>query len=162
MSIAELFSKNILQTKGMIDMTLADFSDADMMFRPVKAAQSCDLADGSSGQRDLRGMVTTCDASVVFPFEDDPRFGKSKASFDDAAFFPNKAELLSRFDQAMDVAAAWVAKLSDADFAKPTPERMQRFAPTVGSVAILLASHPFMHLGQFQVTRRALGKPHLM
>ncbi len=90
------------------------------------------------------------------------RFGKSKASIDDPAFFPNKAELFGRFDQAMDIAAAWVGKLSDADMAKPTPERMQAFVPTVGNVAILLASHPFMHMGQFSVTRRALGKPILM
>ena len=125
MSIAELFSKNILQTKGMIDMTLADFSDADMMFRPAKTANHAIWQMGHLANS-MRGMVTTCDPSVVFPFEDDTRFGKSKASFDDAAFFPNKAELLSRLDQAMDIAAAWVAKLSDADFAKPTPERMQR------------------------------------
>jgi hypothetical protein len=104
-------------------------------------------------------MVATCDPSVAFPFEDDARFGKSKASIDDPAFFPNKAEVLGRFDLAMDTAAAWVAKLSDADLAKPTPERMQRFAPTVASVAMLLASHPLMHLGQVTVTRRALGKP---
>ncbi len=161
MSTANLFSKNILQTKGMIGMTLKDFSDADMMFRPAKTANHAIWQMGHLANS-VRGMVTTCDPSVAFPFEDDPRFGKSKAAFDDAAYFPGKAELLSRFDQAMDIAAAWVAKLTDADFAKPTPEHMQNFAPTVGSVAILLASHPYMHLGQFQVTRRALGKPHLM
>jgi hypothetical protein len=161
MSIAELFSKNILQTKGMIDMTLADFSEADMMFRPAKTANHAIWQVGHLANS-TRGMVTACDPSVAFPYEDDARFGKSKASLDDAAAFPGKAELLGRFDQAMELAAAWVAKLSDADFAKPTPERLQRFAPTVGNVAILLASHPCMHLGQFQVTRRALGKPHLM
>ncbi len=161
MSVAELFSKNILQTKGMINMTLADFSDADMMFRPAKTANHAIWQMGHLANS-TRGMVTTCDPTIAFPFEDDPRFGKSKAAFDDAAFFPKKAELLGRFDQAMDIAAAWAAKLSEADLAKPTPERMQKFAPTVGNVVILLASHPFMHLGQFQVTRRALGKPHLM
>jgi hypothetical protein len=161
MSIAELFSKNIVQTKGMIDMTLADFSDPDMMFRPAKTANHAIWQMGHLANS-TRGLVTTCDPSVAFPFEDDTRFGKSKASFDDAAAFPNKAELLGRFDQAMDIAAAWVAKLSESDFAKPTPERMQKFAPTVGNVAILLASHAYMHIGQFQVTRRALGKPHLM
>jgi hypothetical protein len=161
MSIAELFSKNILQTKGMIDMTLADFSDADMMFRPAKAANHAIWQMGHLINA-TRGMVTTCDPTIKFPFEDDPRFGKSKAAFDDASFFPKKAELLGRFDQAMDIAAAWAAKLTEADLAKPTPEHMQKFAPTVGNVALLLASHPFMHLGQFQVTRRALGKPHLM
>lgn len=161
MSVADLLSKNILQTKGMIAMTLADFSDADMMARPVPAANHAIWQMGHLANS-TRGIVTGCDPSVAFPFEDDPRFGKSKAGFDDAAAFPTKAEVLGRFEQAMEVAAAWAAKLTDADLAKPTPERMQRFAPTVGSAAILLASHPFMHLGQFQVTRRALGKPHLM
>ena len=161
MSVAELFSKNILQTKGMIEMTLKDFSDADMMFRPAKTANHAIWQMGHLANS-VRGMVTACDASVKFPFEDDTRFGKSKASFDDASMFPTKAELISRWNQAMDTAAGWVAKLSDADLAKPTPEFLQSFAPTFGNIAILLASHPYMHLGQFQVSRRALGKPHLM
>src|ERR1700733_7473707 len=116
MSNAELFSKNILQTKGMLDMFLKDFSDADMLFRPAKTANHAIWQMGHLANS-VRGMVTTCDPTVAFPFDDDARFGKSKAAFDDAAFFPNKAELLSRFDQAMDIAAAWVAKLGDADFA---------------------------------------------
>jgi hypothetical protein len=158
MSNAELFSKSILQTKGMIDMFLKDFSDADMLFRPAKTANHAIWQMGHLANS-VRGMVTMCDPNVKFSFEDDTRFGKSKASIDDPAFFPTKAELLTRFDQAMDTAAAWVAKLSDADLAKPTPERMQAFAPTVANLAMLLASHPFMHIGQFTVSRRALGKP---
>src|SRR5437763_4894723 len=141
MSFADLLSKNILQTKSMIDSGLADFSDADMMFRPAKTANHAIWQMGHLANA-TRNMVTTCDSSVAFPFEDDTRFGKSKASFDDAEFFPKKAELLRRWDQAMDIAAAPVAKLSDADLAKPTPERVRHFAPTVGHVAILLASPP--------------------
>lgn len=161
MSIAELLSKNILQAKGMIGSALADFSDADMMFRPAPTANHAIWQMGHLANS-VRGMVTACDPGVAFAFEDDPRFGKSKAAFNDASLFPAKAELLNRWDQAMDTAAAWVATLADADLVRPTPERMQRFAPTVGNVAILLAAHPYMHLGQFQVSRRALGKPHLM
>ena len=66
-------------------------------------------------------MVTSCDPSVALPFEDDPRFGKSKASLDDPAIFPSKSELFGRFDQAMSPAAAWVATLSDADLSKAHP-----------------------------------------
>jgi hypothetical protein len=161
MSTAELLSKNILQTKGMVDMFLKDFSDADMFFRPAKTANHATWQMGHLANS-IRNLVTACEASVAFPFEDDTRFGKSKASIDDPAFFPNKSELIARFDQGMDVAAAWVAKLTDAQLAKPTPERMQSFIPTVANVAILLGSHPFMHLGQFTVMRRALGKPILM
>jgi hypothetical protein len=161
MSNAELFSKNILQTKGMVDLFLNNFSDADMLFRPAKSANHATWQIGHL-TNSTRNMVVACDANVAFGFEDDTRFGKSKASIDDPAFFPSKAEILARFDQAMETAAGWVAKLSDADFAKPTPERMQQFAPTVANVAMLLASHAMMHIGQFSVTRRALGKPHVM
>ncbi|HEY1921949.1 MAG TPA: DinB family protein [Tepidisphaeraceae bacterium] len=161
MSNAEMFSKNILQTRGMLDMFLKDFSDAEMLFRPAKTANHATWQMGHL-VNSVRNMVSACDPSVAFPFEDDARFGKSKASIDDPAFFPKKAELLGRFDQAMDIAAAWIAKLSDAQLAQPTPERMHAFAPTVANLAILLASHPFLHLGQFTVMRRALGKPILM
>ena len=100
MSTADLLSKNILETKSMVESTLKDFSDADMMFRPAKTANHAIWQMGHLANS-VRGMVTTCDPSVAFPFEDDTRFGKSKAAFDDAAFFPNKAELLSRWNQAM-------------------------------------------------------------
>ena len=158
MPIAEILSKSVLQSRGMVDSFLKDFSDADMFFRPAKTANHATWQMGHLANS-VRNMVTTCDPAVAFPFEDDPRFGKSKASIDDPSFFPGKAELLGRFDQAMDTAAAWVAKLSDAELAKPTPERIRAFAPTVGNIAILLGSHPLMHIGQFTVTRRALGKP---
>ena len=160
MSFAELFSKNILQTKGMIDSFLKDFTDAEMMFRPAKSANHAIWQIGHLANS-TRGIVTSCDPACAFPFEDDTRFGKSKASNDDAAFFPSKSEILGRFDVAMETAAAWVAKLTDADMAKPSPERLQNFAPTVGNAAILLASHPLIHIGQFTVMRRALGKPHI-
>ncbi|CAN5476463.1 hypothetical protein BH11PLA2_BH11PLA2_29930 [soil metagenome] len=158
MPSAEMFSKNVLQSKEMIDSFLKDFSDADMLFRPAKTANHAIWQMGHL-TNSVRGMVTKCDPNVAFEFEDDTRFGKSKASIDDPAFFPSKAEILGRFDQAMDTAAAWVSKLSDTEMAKPSPEGMPAFAPTVGDVAFLLASHPLMHIGQFTVTRRALGKP---
>jgi hypothetical protein len=160
-SIAELISKNILQSKGMINMFLGDFSDADMLFRPAKSANHAAWQIGHL-TNSTRNMVFRCDSGVDFGLEDDARFGKSKASIDDPAFFPAKAELMSRFDRAMDTAAAWTAKLTDADLAKPTPEQMQAFAPTLANVAVLLVSHPMMHIGQFTVARRALGKPHVM
>src|ERR1700748_1237124 len=107
MSNAELFSKNILQSKGIVDMFLKDFSDADMLFRPAKTANHAIWQMGHLSNS-VRGMVAACDPSVAFAFEDDTRFGKSKASIDDPAFFPTKAELLARFDGAMTTAAAWV------------------------------------------------------
>ena len=161
MSIAELISKNIQQSRGLVDSFLADFSDADMFFRPATSANHATWQLGHL-TNSTRNMTLACDPAVAFDFEDDARFGKSKAAVDDAAAFPAKADLLARFDRAMETAAAWAARLTDADLMKPTPERMRAFAPTFCSVAVLLASHPMMHLGQFTVARRALGKPHIM
>ena len=158
MSVAELLANNIRQSKGMIDSFLKDFSDEEMLFRPAKGANHATWQMGHLANS-TRGMVTGCDPSVAFAFEDDTRFGKSKAGIDDPAFFPKKKEIIDRFDSAMDVAADWVGKLSDTDMAKLSPERMKQFAPTFGNVAILLGSHPLMHIGQFSVMRRALGKP---
>jgi hypothetical protein len=158
MSVAELLANNIRQSKSMIDSFLKDFSDEEMFFRPAKGANNATWQIGHLANS-TRGMVTGCDQSVAFAFEDDTRFGKSKATIDDPAFFPKKKELIDRFDNAMDAAAEWVGKLSDVDLAKASPERLKQFAPTFGNVAILLGSHPMMHIGQFSVMRRALGKP---
>src|SRR4051812_31166022 len=107
MSVAQLLSKNILQTKSMVESALKDFSDADMMFRPAKSANHAIWQLGHLCNA-TRNMVAACDPSVKFPFEDDARFGKSKAAFDDASAFPSKAELISRWNQAMDASAGWV------------------------------------------------------
>jgi hypothetical protein len=161
MSTTALMAENITRTKGMIDSFLKDFSDSEMFFRPAKGANHATWQMGHLCNSTL-GMVKGCDPTVAFSFEDDSRFGKSKAPIDDAAFFPAKAEIMERFDKAMETAAAWVAKLSDADLAKPSPERLKGFAPTIGNVALLLGAHPLLHIGQFSVMRRALGKPHIM
>ena len=135
----------------------------DMLFRPAKTANHAIWQ---------MGHLANSGAQHGHHLRSERRFFRSKttpdsargteASIERSPFFPMHAELLARFNQAMDTAAAWVAKLSDADLAKPAPQRMQAMAPTVANIAILLASHPFMHMGQFTVTRRALGKPILM
>ena len=36
---------------------------------------------------------------------------------------------------------------------------MAQFAPTLGSLFLLVSNHALMHGGQFSVVRRKLGKP---
>ena len=42
----------------------------------------------------------------------------------------------------------------DKDLDNPGPEEMRQYAPTVGSVLLLLGSHWLMHAGQFVPIRR--------
>ena len=54
---------------------------------------------------------------------------------------------------------AAVEATPEADFDKPGPESMREYAPTIGAVLMLLATHWLMHAGQFVPIRRKLGKP---
>ncbi len=158
MSFAQLLVDNIKMSKMFTENALADFSEQDMLFRPAKGANHAMWQIGHLAISTW-GMLSGCDPTVKSPISDETRFKKDTAGVDDAAKFPKKAEVMKMFGDAMDAAAAWAGKLTEAEMAKPAPERMQKFAPTIGNAALLLASHPMMHLGQYSVARRALGKP---
>ena len=69
MSAAQLLSNNILGSKGMIDSFLKDFfTDAEMYFRPAKAANHATWQMGHLCNATL-GMVKSCSPSVAFPFK---------------------------------------------------------------------------------------------
>jgi hypothetical protein len=158
MSAAQILSDNIKQTKKMVEQQLADFSEEQMLFRPAKGANH---ATWQLGHLVIStwGMLAGCDPKVKPPTAEEKRFGKETAGVDDPAKFPKKAEVIKLFGDMMDAAAAWTSKLSEADMAKPSPEKLRGFVPTVGHVAALFSLHPMMHMGQFTVMRRALGKP---
>ena len=48
-------------------------------------------------------------------------------------------------------------KLSEEDFAKPTPEGTPNFLADIGSVFETAVWHEGLHSGQLSVTRRSLG-----
>ena len=89
--------------------------------------------------------------------------GDARSSIDDPAKFPKKAELLDQLARVRAATVAVVKSMTDADLAVPMQGPMAEFFPTHGHVvANLIPSHLVMHVGQIQVIRRKLGKPHLM
>ncbi len=106
-------------------------------------------------------MVGNCDpkAAIKLPDGFDKKFSKETSSKDDAAFFGTKAQIMDQFAKTRAASIAWVKTLKPADLDKPAPEFLQSFCPTVAHVVALLPNHLSMHLGQFQVLRRKLGKP---
>ena len=89
------------------------------------------------------------------------RYTKETAASDDDSAFDSKEDLLHIHQQQRAGTLAALSKLSDEDLDKATPESMQCYAPTVGSVFSLQGSHWLMHAGQWAVVRRQLGKPPL-
>ena len=81
-----------------------------------------------------------------------------EASKRDSGFL-TKAAYLDLFGKVREATMAAAGKLSDADLDKATTGNMAQHAPNWGSLFILVSNHVLMHIGQFTVVRRKLGKP---
>lgn len=154
--LAEVYMGNL----EMLKMTLADFSEADMLVRPVPAANHAAWQLGHLAAAET-SLVNSCTpgAAPELPAGFADKFKKENSSIDDPKAFATKAQLLDILIKVRTASAAWVKTLTPADMAKPGPERMRHMCPTVGHIASLLPGHVAMHVGQFQVIRRKLGKP---
>jgi len=145
---------------GFVKMTLGDMTDADLMQRPVPGANNAIWQLGHLIAAEASMVNGAAGKTVIeLPAGFADRFKKDTASVDDQSALGTKADLLALFDKVRGATVEWVATLTPADLAKETPEKMRRFAPTVGHLASLLPTHTAMHIGQFQVLRRKLGKP---
>ncbi len=155
--LAEAFASNL----EMLKMTLADFSDADMLRRPAPKANHALWQLGHlvhSEAAMLNGIAPG--ASPALPEGFDKKFGHDMTGCNDAAKFGfNKAQLLDLLAEVRQATIAWVKATKLPELDKPSPEKMRSFAPTLGHLAMMVVGHTTMHVGQFQVIRRALGKP---
>lgn len=145
---------------GFLKGTLADFSDVDMFARPVPSANHATWQIGHLILSETN-MVNSIKPGALpeLPAGFKEKFSKANSKDDDAASFPKKDELLALFEKTRAATVEWAKALTPADMQLPTNETLARFAPTVGHVAYMIPNHVSMHVGQFQVIRRALGKP---
>jgi len=160
MSPTDLMSDNITRNGEILKMTLADFSQADLLARPVPGANHAawQLGHLIGSAAHMLGAVAPGVIPQAAVKMGEPFNGKT-ANVDDPAFFPDKSQLLETFAQTHGAIADWVKTLTPADLARPTPAPMSDFAPTVGHLVLMTVSHIMMHVGQMQVIRRKLGKP---
>jgi hypothetical protein len=160
MNTIELGIDGLKRNLDFVGMTLGDFSDADMLARPCPGAnhaawQLGHLIVAETGM--INGVKPGSMPELPAGFAD--KFNKEACNKDDAAFFPKKGQLLELFAKTRNGTIAWAKTLSAADLDRPSPEQMQRFVPTIGHLVVMIPVHVAMHVGQFQVIRRKLGKP---
>lgn len=153
---ADLLKGNLEMFKG----TIADFSDADMLVRPCPGANhpTWQIGHVINSEWSMLNMLKPGSAPEL-PAGFAEKFKKETAKNDDPNFFPTKAELLEIFSKVRAATIAWASSLSPADLQKPTPEKMKSWAPTTAHLVAMIPAHVMMHVGQFQVSRRKLGKP---
>ena len=162
MAQMDLIANNLAGNFEMLKHHLADFSDADMLVRPVPGANHAlwQLGHLLFFETMLCGLYAP-QAAPKLPDDAKDVYGKAGASIDDAARFIKKVDALKLLGQAHAALVAWAKTLAEADLAKPSPEAFRGWVPTVGDLVLGIAIHTTMHGGQIQVIRRKLGKPHL-
>jgi len=160
MTQQELIADNLARNLEMLNWTLGDFTDQEMLTRPVPAANHAawQLGHLIAAETSLINSVTP-GALPELPAGFAEKFSKDKSKSDDPKAFPPKKELIELLTKTRQKTVAWAKGLSDADLAKPVIGNMQQMCPTVAHMALLQIGHIAMHVGQFQVIRRKLGKP---
>ena len=161
MSGCEVIVVALESTLATLEMFVADFTDADLLVRPVTGANHAAWQLGNVIVGDP--FLVTAELPVVAYPELPAGFadlhgGKGSMIDADPGFLTRDGYLtLLREVRAVTVAA--VRKLTDADLSKPASEAMQWAGPTLAHVLLFAAQHTMQHAGQFTVIRRKLAKP---
>jgi hypothetical protein len=145
-----------------LEWYLSDLSDADLLVRPVPEANHIAWQVGHLINSE-QGMIKSEFPDAPFPalpagFAE--QHAKETASSDTG--FLTKAEYLEWSKKTRAVTKTILESLSDADLDRPCTGRLAKFTPKVVNLFMLAANHPMMHVGQFTVVRRKLGKPVLI
>jgi len=161
MNARDAITTALTSTKGLLSWYLSDLSDADLLVRPVPAANhlAWQLGHLVLAEQQLLGDYLPGAGFPELPAGFAKQHSKETAAIDPPAGFGTREQYLSLFNKARDATLAAVAKMSDADFDKPTTGNMAKFAPNVGALLLLVSNHVLMHAGQVTVVRRKLGKP---
>jgi hypothetical protein len=159
MTGCQVIAASLEATKGNLLTYIKDFSDADLLVRPVPGANHAAWQIGNVIVGDIWCLGSDL-PDTPYP-QLPPGFMDqhgSKGAGSDTGFL-TKAEYVSLFEAVRNATIAAVSKLTDADLDRPSIGPGKAFAPTLGSLFISASNHTLQHVGQFTVIRRKLGKP---
>ncbi|MEQ8846373.1 DinB family protein [Botrimarina sp.] len=155
----------ILATAATSDMVLksyvGDLTDADLMRRPHKGCNhvAWQLGHLITAECSLLEVIRP-GAAPDLPEGFAEKHSKETVGDDDPSHFCSRDEYLELYDKVRAATRDALGKMTDADLDKPnTNERFAKTFPTIGSMCVLDATHPLMHVGQFVPVRREAGKP---
>jgi hypothetical protein len=161
MKASQVIEAALSSTQFLTTHYLSDLSDADLVARPVPAANhiAWQLGHLIASEVSLVRSQLPDAAYPELPAGFAEQHSQEMATQDPPKGFLSKQQYLDLFNRVREASKATVAKLSDADLDRPSTGNMASFAPTLGSFFLLIVNHTMMHSGQFSVVRRKLGKP---
>jgi hypothetical protein len=161
MNSIALLTSALESSKKMLAWVVSDFSDADLLVRPVPEANhmAWQLGHLITAERHIIQEQLPSTRFPDLPAGFEAAHSKEAASSDNAAGFYKVAEYLEQLEATRAVTIAELQKLTESDLDRPTLGNLANFCPTLGNTFGLLCDHIMMHLGQGTVVRRKLGKP---
>lgn len=139
---------------------VGDLTDVELLNRPGRGCHHLAWQLGhliTSGSGLLNSIKPGAAPELPAGFAE--QHSKATENEDDPAKFLSRDKYLELYDQINEATLAVLDTLSPEELDAPAPEEMRKFFPTVGSLFLLVATHPMMHAGQFVPVRRILGKP---
>jgi hypothetical protein len=148
------FSDNVLNDY------LKDLGDADLLIRVVPGANhiAWQLGHLIKSEAGL-GKYIPGTPEFALPAGFGETYTAETSKTDQEIGYLTKAEYLDLYKKVRAHSVKNLDAYPEADLDKPIEGRISAIAPTVGAMFALVANHPMMHLGQFAVVRRKLGKP---
>jgi hypothetical protein len=150
----------MLETARFVTTTyLSDLSDEDLLVRPVPGAHHIAWQLGHLLYSECT-MIEGVRAGVAPQLP--PRFAehhsKEGGNEDAKEYFLSKVEYLTLMASVREATRSLLPQFTAEQLDAPGPEAMRSYAPTIGSVFLMIGSHEIMHSGQIAVVRRKLGK----
>lgn len=161
MNAGKLVEHALKLTQQLINRSLADLTDADLLVHPAEGANHIAWQLGhliATEQRLGRNLTGAKFPELPAGFAD--KHANNANAQNATTGFGTKAEYLELFNKTREATLAAVAQLTDSDFDKEAagPANIN----SLGGLLNLVSAHTMMHGGQFSVVRRKLGKPVLM
>lgn len=160
MKAHDVFKMNNQMSNWMLSQYLKDMSDEDLLVRPAPNANHIAWQLGHiivSNDVMMNGVKSGSAPKLPEGFK--ASYSKDQASVDEASKFHSKDTYIEIFGKQFEAASSLVDQISEADLDKPGPEDVRSYAPTIGAVFNIIGTHLILHIGQFTVVRRKLGKP---
>jgi hypothetical protein len=160
MNAREVLRTTMDMSLFVLNQYLSDLDDADLLRRPAPGCNHIAWQLGHLISSEVHLVNAVCPGKgAELPAGFAQAHSKEATGVDDPAKFASKQEYQALFDKVRAATRAALEGLSDTDLDAPSPEPFRKRFPTVGSLCVLIATHPLMHAGQFVVLRRQLGKP---
>jgi hypothetical protein len=153
---------SVMQTTlSLLEGFIADFTDAELLVRPVPGANHAawQLGNVIAGEPYILSGLLPGAKYPALPEGFTDLHGGKGAGIDSDPGFLTKEAYLKLLREIRSITVSEIQKLTDADLDQPASESMSWAGKTYGEVMLFAAYHTLMHGCQFSVIRRKLGKP---